>query len=43
MRRHGGHYVYGEGSACADKVTVGFLATGHLPDKDVHCTDVTRK
>ncbi|MGY0072000.1 alpha/beta hydrolase (plasmid) [Streptomyces sp. QTS137] len=40
---NGGHYVYGEGSACADKATVGFLATGHLPDKDVYCTDVTQK
>ncbi|MEV6948707.1 alpha/beta hydrolase [Streptomyces sp. NPDC051172] len=40
---NGGHYVYNEGSACADKATVGFLATGRLPGKDVHCTDVTRK
>lgn len=32
-----------EGSACADKATVGFLTTGHLPDKDVYCTDVTQK
>lgn len=40
---NGGHYVYGEGSACADKAAVGFLVTGHLPDKDVYCTDVTRK
>ncbi|MFC9850106.1 alpha/beta hydrolase [Streptomyces prasinus] len=40
---NGGHYVYGEGSACADRATVGFLATGHLPHKDVYCTDVTRK
>ncbi|MFE9057378.1 alpha/beta hydrolase [Streptomyces mutabilis] len=40
---NGGHYVYGEGSACADKATVGFLTTGHLPDKDVYCTDVTQK
>ncbi|MEW2069523.1 alpha/beta hydrolase [Streptomyces sp. NPDC007346] len=40
---NGGHYVYGQGSACADKATAGFLTTGHLPDKDVHCTDVTRK
>ncbi|MFH8973264.1 alpha/beta hydrolase [Streptomyces sp. NPDC017890] len=40
---NGGHYVYGAGSACADKATVGFLATGHLPRKDVHCTDVTQK
>lgn len=40
---NGGHSVYGEGSACADKATVDFLATGHLPDKDVYCTDITRK
>ncbi|WP_016823014.1 alpha/beta hydrolase [Streptomyces viridosporus] len=40
---NGGHHVYGEGSACADKATVGFLTTGHLPDKDVYCTDVTQK
>ncbi|MBT3150078.1 alpha/beta fold hydrolase [Streptomyces sp. CHD11] len=40
---NGGHSVYGEGSACADKATVDFLATGHLPDKDVYCTDVTEK
>ncbi|MGC9436762.1 alpha/beta hydrolase [Streptomyces sp. WG5] len=40
---NGGHSVYGAGSDCADKATVGFLTTGHLPDKDVHCTDVTQK
>ncbi|MFE5597899.1 alpha/beta hydrolase [Streptomyces coelicoflavus] len=40
---NGGHSVYGQGSACADKATVDFLATGHLPDKDVYCTDVTQK
>ncbi|WP_225102616.1 alpha/beta hydrolase [Streptomyces sp. CoH27] len=40
---NGGHYTYNEGSACADKATVGFLATGHLPDKAVYCTDVTQK
>ncbi|GAA2286086.1 alpha/beta hydrolase [Streptomyces atrovirens] len=40
---NGGHYVHGEGSACADKATVGFLTTGHLPDEDVYCTDVTQK
>ncbi|MEU3556391.1 hypothetical protein [Streptomyces fragilis] len=34
--------VYGEGPASADKAAVGFLATGRLPDKDVHSTDVTR-
>ncbi|GIJ30626.1 alpha/beta hydrolase [Micromonospora qiuiae] len=37
---NGGHYVFNEGSACADKATVNFLNTGHLPDKDVFCTDV---
>ncbi|MET8805781.1 hypothetical protein [Streptomyces sp. NPDC004546] len=26
-----------------DEATVGFLATGHPPDKDVYCTDVTQK
>ncbi|MET9772950.1 alpha/beta hydrolase [Streptomyces sp. NPDC006367] len=40
---NGGHTVYGEGSVCADKATVGFLTTGRLPGKDLHCTDVTRK
>ncbi|MFC9111741.1 MULTISPECIES: alpha/beta hydrolase [Streptomyces] len=40
---NGGHHVYGAGSACADKATVGFLASGHLPDKDVYCTDVAQK
>ncbi|MFD8718551.1 alpha/beta hydrolase [Streptomyces sp. NPDC059629] len=40
---NGGHYTYNEGSACADKATVGFLATGHLPDKDLYCTDVIQK
>ncbi|NUQ99234.1 MAG: alpha/beta fold hydrolase [Streptomyces sp.] len=40
---NGGHYVYNEGSPCADKATVGFLTTGHLPGKDVYCTDVTQK
>ncbi|MDU0301618.1 alpha/beta hydrolase [Streptomyces sp. PAL114] len=40
---NGGHHVYGAGSACADEATVGFLVTGHLPDTDVHCTDVTQK
>jgi pimeloyl-ACP methyl ester carboxylesterase len=37
---NGGHYVYNEGSACADKATIDFLTTGHLPNKDVYCTDV---
>ncbi|MEU9246211.1 alpha/beta hydrolase [Streptomyces sp. NPDC048385] len=40
---NGGHYVYDEGSACADKATVGFLTTGDLPGKNVYCTDVKRK
>ncbi|MFS8200399.1 alpha/beta hydrolase [Streptomyces sp. CWNU-52B] len=40
---NGGHYVYNEGSACADKATVTFLTTGRLPAKDVHCTDVKQK
>jgi pimeloyl-ACP methyl ester carboxylesterase len=40
---NGGHYVYNEGSACADRATVGLLTTGRLPDKDVYCTDVTQK
>jgi pimeloyl-ACP methyl ester carboxylesterase len=40
---NGGHYVYNEGSACADKATISFLTTGHLPDKDVYCTDVEQK
>ncbi|NUP41709.1 MAG: hypothetical protein HOY76_32990 [Streptomyces sp.] len=35
-----GHYVYGEGSSCADRATVGFLTTGKLPAEDVYCTDV---
>ncbi|OZM78951.1 alpha/beta fold hydrolase [Pseudonocardia sp. MH-G8] len=37
---NGGHYVYNEGSACADGATVHFLNTGQLPDEDVFCTDV---
>ncbi|MET0133353.1 MAG: alpha/beta hydrolase [Kibdelosporangium sp.] len=40
---NGGHYVYNEGSACADQATVDFLTTGHLPDKDVDCTDVRQQ
>ncbi|MBB4779396.1 alpha/beta hydrolase [Streptomyces rapamycinicus] len=40
---NGGHYVYDAGTACADKATVGFLTTGHLPGKDIYCTDATRK
>jgi pimeloyl-ACP methyl ester carboxylesterase len=39
---NGGHYVYHEGSACADNATVGFLDTGRLPDRDIDCTDVTQ-
>jgi hypothetical protein len=34
---NGGHYVYGTGSACADRVTIAFLGKGTLPVKDVHC------
>lgn len=37
---HGGHYVYGQGSACVDQATVTFLTTGRLPHKKVYCTDV---
>jgi len=37
---NGGHYVYNEGSACADKATVEFLTDGTLPAKDLDCTDV---
>jgi pimeloyl-ACP methyl ester carboxylesterase len=40
---NGGHYVYHEGSACADKTAVDFLTTGHLPDKDIYCTDVAKQ
>ncbi|ACZ32161.1 TAP domain protein [Xylanimonas cellulosilytica DSM 15894] len=39
---NGGHYVYDAGSACADRATVDFLSTGHLPEEDVFCTDVER-
>jgi pimeloyl-ACP methyl ester carboxylesterase len=39
---NGGHYVYNEGSACADQATVDFLNTGRLPDKDPYCTDVVQ-
>ncbi len=38
---NGGHYVYHEGSACADTATTAFLDTGRLPEKDLDCTDVT--
>ena len=34
---NGGHYVYGAGSGCADRVTIAFLSEGTLPVKDVHC------
>lgn len=34
---NGGHYVYGTGSACADRATVAFLSKGTLPAKDVYC------
>jgi len=40
---NGGHYVYHEGSACADQATVAFLTTGHLPGRDVYCTDVAQQ
>jgi len=40
---NGGHYVYHEGSACADKATIDFLDTGRLPDQDLDCTDVARR
>jgi pimeloyl-ACP methyl ester carboxylesterase len=40
---NGGHYVFHEGSACADQATVAFLNTGQLPDRDVYCTDVTQQ
>lgn len=40
---NGGHYVYNEGSACADKAAIDFLTAGHLPNRDVYCTDVTQK
>jgi hypothetical protein len=33
----GGHYVYGQGSSCADEVTTRFLTTGELPEEDVAC------
>jgi hypothetical protein len=39
----GGHYVYNEGSTCADKATIDFLTTGHLPNRDVYCTDVKQE
>lgn len=37
---NGGHYVYHAGSTCADKATTDFLTTGHLPARNVDCTDV---
>ncbi|MFG1647317.1 alpha/beta fold hydrolase [Amycolatopsis sp. NPDC049252] len=39
---NGGHYVYHEGSTCADNATVTFLDSGRLPDRDLDCTDVGR-
>ncbi|MCR6482847.1 alpha/beta hydrolase [Amycolatopsis sp. OK19-0408] len=39
---NGGHYVYHEGSACADTATVTFLDTGKLPERDLDCTDVVQ-
>ncbi|MGA4993624.1 alpha/beta hydrolase [Nonomuraea bangladeshensis] len=35
---HGGHFVYGTGSTCADKAAVAFLIKGTLPAKDISCT-----
>jgi pimeloyl-ACP methyl ester carboxylesterase len=35
---NGGHYVYHEGSTCADTATVAFLTDGRLPATDVYCT-----
>ncbi|MET7683034.1 alpha/beta hydrolase [Streptomyces sp. NPDC005423] len=40
---NGGHYVYNEGSQCADAAMVSFLGGGRLPSKDVYCTDVSAK
>lgn len=34
---NGGHYVYGTGSACADRATIAFLSKGTLPGKDLYC------
>ncbi|RBQ20500.1 alpha/beta hydrolase [Spongiactinospora rosea] len=34
---HGGHFVYGTGSACADKATVAFLSNGTLPAENASC------
>ncbi|MFJ1758891.1 alpha/beta fold hydrolase [Amycolatopsis sp. NPDC088138] len=39
---NGGHYVYHEGSACADNATVTFLDSGRLPEQDLDCTDVAQ-
>jgi pimeloyl-ACP methyl ester carboxylesterase len=35
---NGGHYVYNEGSTCADTATVAFLTDGKLPVRDLACT-----
>jgi pimeloyl-ACP methyl ester carboxylesterase len=35
----GGHYVYGQGSSCADSVSNTFLVTGRLPQGDVSCAN----
>ncbi|OJH34480.1 transporter [Cystobacter ferrugineus] len=35
----GGHYVYGQGSSCADSVSDTFLVTGQLPQDDVFCAN----
>ncbi|HEY1664524.1 MAG TPA: alpha/beta hydrolase [Trebonia sp.] len=34
---NGGHYVYDQGSACADQATDTFLTTGALPAKTLSC------
>jgi pimeloyl-ACP methyl ester carboxylesterase len=34
---NGGHYVYGTGSACADRATIAFLTRGTLPAKLRYC------
>jgi pimeloyl-ACP methyl ester carboxylesterase len=34
---NGGHYVYGTGNACADRITVAFLGKGTFPTRDTYC------
>ncbi|WP_233582866.1 alpha/beta hydrolase [Corallococcus sp. CA053C] len=36
----GGHYAYGQGSACVDDVFNAFLANGTLPQDDMYCASV---